>query len=149
MKVGLKNTLKYISCWNPSSIWQVTVNIYLFIFLLGERIELRIIAQNCGDKVFSQNVQMKIFCWFNKWDLCEKVNLCIYCIFYRYAWRESPCPNGIENCAIYSANSTTNTLALPAPPFVFDNSVWNYVNWFQCGNIFFHETKKIKYNFFM
>ena len=48
-------------------------------------------------------------------------------IYFRYAWRESPCPNGIENCAIYSANSTTDTLALPAPPFITDNSAWNYV----------------------
>ena len=50
-----------------------------------------------------------------------------YSSYHRYAWRESPCPNGIENCAIYSRNSTTDTLALPAPPFIFDNSAWNYV----------------------
>ena len=26
-----------------------------------------------------------------------------FAIYFRYAWRESPCPNGIENCAIYSS----------------------------------------------
>ena len=45
----------------------------------------------------------------------------------RYAWRESPCPVGVENCAIYSASSAENALALPAPPFIRDRSDWTFV----------------------